>query len=446
LGVATYFHEPWRDEADSWLAARDLSVAEVFHFSGYVGVPALWHLVLMPFAKLGAPYATLQCVHYVIAVASAWVVLRHAPFPMWTRIAAVFSYYLAYEYAVIARNYGLLVLLLFVCAALYHRRSRSPFLLAVVVALLFNTSAHGWFFAAFIATLIAWDWLRRRTWRPKHLAAVAIMLAGGIVAALQLWPPADSQRPEFFELRYPGAILDVLTRAIVIPIGPAQFEPLWLVLNLIILLAAAVHLARRPPLLALFAAGIAALLYIFVFKWSVPERHAGLILLWLIFILWIARIRGGHVIVLLTIGLLQSCVVTAVAFVNEVRIEYSHAAQVAQVIRARDLDRRPVASSTVAESVLPYLRCRQFWNVDTQRWLSHNRWDRLFHENWDIKGGTIWQRIEEEFPPDQRPVILWHWSLPYHREHGYELVYKTQGPVGPSKEVYFLYVPLQHNR
>lgn len=47
-------HEPWADEAQAWLIARDSSVSELFttylHSDGH---PALWHLVLKLFQFLG---------------------------------------------------------------------------------------------------------------------------------------------------------------------------------------------------------------------------------------------------------------------------------------------------------------------------------------------------------------------------------------------------------
>ena len=51
------FHEPWFDEAQSWAIARSGTIKEIlFEIPHYEGHPPLWHLILVPFAKLGAPY------------------------------------------------------------------------------------------------------------------------------------------------------------------------------------------------------------------------------------------------------------------------------------------------------------------------------------------------------------------------------------------------------
>lgn len=59
LGVCTvsFFHEPWFDEAQAWAIARSGTIKEIlFDIPHYEGHPPLWHLILVPFAKLGAPY------------------------------------------------------------------------------------------------------------------------------------------------------------------------------------------------------------------------------------------------------------------------------------------------------------------------------------------------------------------------------------------------------
>lgn len=55
-GVLLWCYDPWRDVAQAWLIARDLSVPELFAQLRYEGHPCLWYLLLMPFAKLGFPY------------------------------------------------------------------------------------------------------------------------------------------------------------------------------------------------------------------------------------------------------------------------------------------------------------------------------------------------------------------------------------------------------
>ena len=63
--VVGYYHEPWSDEAQSWLIARDASVSEILcTIEKYEGTPPLWHLFLKFLISLGYQYEYL----YLISV------------------------------------------------------------------------------------------------------------------------------------------------------------------------------------------------------------------------------------------------------------------------------------------------------------------------------------------------------------------------------------------
>jgi len=52
-------HEPWRDEAQSWLIARDANFFDIFKLLPFEKAPALWYLILLPLAKSGMPENTI---------------------------------------------------------------------------------------------------------------------------------------------------------------------------------------------------------------------------------------------------------------------------------------------------------------------------------------------------------------------------------------------------
>ena len=63
-------HENWRDEAQAWLLARDLSIPELFEQMSYEGHPCLWHLLLMPLVRLGLPYISMNILSLLIMAAA----------------------------------------------------------------------------------------------------------------------------------------------------------------------------------------------------------------------------------------------------------------------------------------------------------------------------------------------------------------------------------------
>lgn len=196
VASAIPLHEPWFDEAQAWLLARDSSLPELFSRMSYEGTPPLWHLLLFPLAKLGAPYASMQVVAATSAGIAAYLVMRHAPWPLPIRLLLPFGYFGLYQYAVVARNYSLLMPLVFAAAILYgHRRDR-PGPLVTVLILLGMTALHGYLLAAGI--LAAHVLELRREWprlparlRRRQARAMAAFAAYTALLVPLLWPQPD---------------------------------------------------------------------------------------------------------------------------------------------------------------------------------------------------------------------------------------------------------------
>ena len=91
VSAVAFHYEPWRDEADPWLTARDASASDLWQFFHHGGTPGLWYLLLMPLARAGAPYRSDHVLHVLIATASAATLLFAAPFPRIARVLLPFS-------------------------------------------------------------------------------------------------------------------------------------------------------------------------------------------------------------------------------------------------------------------------------------------------------------------------------------------------------------------
>ena len=137
--IFIYFHEPWRDEAQVWLLARDLPVWKLPVWMSYEGHPCLWHFMVCPFAKLGFPYITLNIISLVVMVGAVTVLLYKGQFPVYIKLAIVFSPICMYWYPVVARNYCLIALFLFLLATYFPERKERPFLYTALIALLVQT-------------------------------------------------------------------------------------------------------------------------------------------------------------------------------------------------------------------------------------------------------------------------------------------------------------------
>jgi len=194
-GILICAHELWRDEAQAWLIARDSpGILELLRMGGYEGSPMLWHLLIMPFAKLGLPFISMQLVNWVLAIATAYLFLSNAPFSFKSRLLFLFGYFMAYEYSGLARSYMLFVFILFLSATYYRRRFQQPYRYAVIVAFLAQATLFGTITASALWVAYCFECLYgglpRRSWRS--LAGCLVIIGIGIVFAIaQMIPPAD---------------------------------------------------------------------------------------------------------------------------------------------------------------------------------------------------------------------------------------------------------------
>lgn len=144
LAMTIIRHEPWGDEAQAWLLARDSSFVDLFvKYLRYEGSPGLWHLILMLPAKLHFPYITLQIIAGLFAWFGVLVFLLYAPFPRYIKVLFPFGYFMLYQYAAVARVYTVFPLVLFWIATIYKDRMRRPYLFVGLLSLLSLLSVHG---------------------------------------------------------------------------------------------------------------------------------------------------------------------------------------------------------------------------------------------------------------------------------------------------------------
>lgn len=192
-----FYHEPWYDEAVAWQIARCASIKDIlFEVPHYEGHPPLWHLILAPFAKLGAPYElSLTIVSLIFAGAACCLIIWKSPFPRIIRLLLPFTYFFFYQYGVVSRPYCVMMLVFVLLAMAYQKRNTKPGIYVVLLMLLCLTSAYGILIAGGLA--IAWIlemwscqnvvafikkmFSDKRTWWLLLLLIFALLLIAGIM-------------------------------------------------------------------------------------------------------------------------------------------------------------------------------------------------------------------------------------------------------------------------
>jgi hypothetical protein len=194
VAFAIPYHEPWADEAQSWQLARTLSLRSLFvtHIR-YEGTPGLWHFLLWVLIRLHVSYTGLHWVCGAIATGAVALLLFKSPFPRYLKLLLPFTYFLLFQYAVVARPYVLVPILLFLIALCWKRH---PLVAAVLLGLLANVSLHASVISGGLAIVYAIDRSRSknpgaRIARPELFTGAAIILCFYAFAIWTAWQPPD---------------------------------------------------------------------------------------------------------------------------------------------------------------------------------------------------------------------------------------------------------------
>jgi hypothetical protein len=309
-----WHHAFWRDEVRAFsLALKGENIVEMLRNLHGEGHPALWYLLLRAAHFVVRSPVVLPLVSIGVAAAAALLLVLRSPFRWWMIALLLLSNFMLFEYSVVARNYGISALLLFLLAGCYPRYRDRGVLLGVLLALLADTNAHSVLLAG--AFLLFWliDILCEQgvRWTPAlrtFLLNAAVSAVGMAACFATIYPTYnDAAMQEGFTLTrlvfsvfVPGAAFTDLVLSApweALNVGPpTSLSPvLFLYLQLLISLVmfgSLLGLIRSP---GAFIAGLAALIALSLFSFNISwgaYRHEALWLVFLVSMYWITRARN----------------------------------------------------------------------------------------------------------------------------------------------------------
>lgn len=323
LGVCTvsFFHEPWFDEAQSWAIARSGTIKEIlFEIPHYEGHPPLWHLILAPFAKLGAPYElSLAAVNIFFMTLAVAVLLFKSPFPKLIRCLLPFNFFLFYQYGVVIRPYCILVLAIFLAAACYKNRNEHPVKYLLCLALMCAVHSYGIIIAGCLC--IVWlieifteykksgklaDILKdRRCWLMFCLLIFAMLVMAAIVPDenVYLGGKMSSETEKKFDFScinilfcfviFSDSIITSFFNYAGVPSEIASQIPVIVVSILLVALFVTITYRNKKLLTFLLPYGVLSIFGSFVY---ISPHHIGVITAFVIFVLWIIVDESGKVL------------------------------------------------------------------------------------------------------------------------------------------------------
>ena len=190
-------HQLWRDEINPWaIASLSQSLRELLSRVHYEAHPALWYIILYGASRISHGPWMLKVVQGAIAGGIFLLLTLTAPFRR-AEIALILSgYYIAFQYTVMCRMYGLEVL--FALCFVWFRMHRPEHMArnAIWLALLANVDVTGVLLAG--GFLLEYSLERYSCQRRagavevrQFTGAAAVFLGGSAISAVTLWPAKD---------------------------------------------------------------------------------------------------------------------------------------------------------------------------------------------------------------------------------------------------------------
>ncbi len=448
-------HEKWADEAQAWLLARDLDLWTLwFKELRYEGCPGLWHTILW-IAQHGfhLPYSALGPIGVVFAAAgAAWVLLK-APFPRPVPWLLIFSYYMVYQYAVIARPYTMFALFAF-AAAVFFKDREHPERITIALILLANVNAHGALLAACIGIAYLWEviegWskldhaVRRRLW-----ISIGCMLLTYVFLFVVLKPPPDVEALVTGEQRTVSGVLAKAGQGI----SGAFFDSPALAAVWLLVMAAWCWWRRKLTVFLLPVMGL-AIFYGYVNGWV---HQQGTIFLAAITAIWIAwptpreaasfsrrETQMQTVVTLLLVCVLgYECWNSARVIRNDYRDPYCGAEDAAKFLKSAGADQHPMVG---------YL----YGMVAVQAYFDHNILANVptayAHHGLPLQGVRLDREELRAIHPDYVVFPCWenckaaylNMYEPFLRPEGYSLAHISDGHLfwkggWDLRQLYFIY-------
>lgn len=425
------YHEIWRDEAQVWCLVRDLGFIDLLKATRIEGHPILWYLLILPFAKLGFPVETMSYISFALTLCAVAFMLWKSPFSLLEKILVSFSAGMVYFIPVIARNYALIPLAVFLLAYFYPMRSIKPYKYAFLLILLSQTHVLMFAFSGLLFIFFACENLKER----KHLVAI-ILPALNFLILLCTFCLAGTEN--YVVKVYSHKTNDLFS--LVYNFCYYYFKPLFtgsMLLNLIIfygsILLIGVSLFKQDKkLFSLFFVSFAYIFFIFAKIWfgGITYQKSFILLLIVIFCYWVSNKNYKLFKIAFIVMFLVSSLLSLPVIGDEIKYQFSGAKQLSAYIKENLSDKEFMflGYSMTISPISAYLPDRLFYSTEQDKFVTYYDFRELPNLN-IIKA------------PDTDYFIVQNSSYLF-EEMGFDLIYATSEEIiGPTRqaEIYKLY-------
>ena len=187
-------HEPWSDEAQSWLIARDSNtLTDIFKAVRYEGTLPTWHLIIKAFQIFGLDYGHIFVIPLIFTAVGV-LLLFCTDAPLLAKVMLPFSFFVVFQNTVVARQYSLVFPAMMLIVIFYKKRFEVPVRYHLALFFLAMTSSYG---VIVTCSFMLWDFIgmvRKRFNDPLYKKTIIPFFATGLVIAVLSYlslPPDD---------------------------------------------------------------------------------------------------------------------------------------------------------------------------------------------------------------------------------------------------------------
>ena len=367
-------HEPWADEAQSWIIARDASCGEIiWDISRYEGTFPLWFLTIKLFISLGLQYEYFFIIPIIISSIGLLVFFKSVDCPKFVKVLLPFSYYVFYQYTIIARSYAYLFLALSLWAAVYKERMNKKFLYILSLVFISMISMHGMVISGILGLLFIIEIIKEKK-AKESIFSIIFLIMIWIIEIIILMPRADLYMNINMIHTFKDAALAIIT---VIFSGVTWPSRIYIGIGIILFAVLALmhlKLKRYDSLITLIS------LSFFMVLVRLLQHHLGIMCLFLTFSLIVnydelkSKYKSFEPLFIITLIIYISY--TGFAVINDFNDNYTGAKQMAIYIEENDINQDEIYRfGYVQVALIPYFEDNLFANTKSTiyEWKESNK-------------------------------------------------------------------------
>lgn len=430
---ALFHHELWRDEAQAWCLVRDMDFSGMFYITRTEGHPLMWYLILFPFAKMGASVISMQIISLVFVFLAVFFFLFKSPFNNWIKVLTIFSAGMLYYLPVVARNYCLIPIFLFLLAYTYKDRKEKPVLYTTLLILLSNTHSLMLGFCATLALFFCYEMIKSKINKTK-LLSIVFLIINFVFLFLCFWGMNEVNHAtmsygvenKFFFIR----AIHFLYTFFLYPFNKIfwLFPALFFLILIITCLIS--FFKQDKKIFTVFTASLIFQWYIYYNIWymGVLYQKSFIFILIMIFCYWIYSLDNKSKILTSMISIFLLCSFISSGFVikQEIQQQFSGSKQTAKYIRNNLNDEKIffVYGEPYYYSVLSaYLPDKKFYMANNNFYVTYHTFD-----------------VSKINFANKKPEAKYHISIPNSSFSGENIIFISDtNPIFNNNEIFAIY-------